>query len=385
MRKHTVFAISAALALFAVTSCGSDDDDSGSAGTAAETTAAAAATTAAAAETTAAAAETTAAGAETTAAGADTTAAAATGEIPTPEGDLSFTVGFPAAPGFSDLPILMTIDKLNAEGWDIGTEIFSDQALQTEALLSDAVQFTSGNPLAALTAIQEGAPLALVGERSANDWIVVAQEDIQSCEDLAGKQVPYQSEASVSTYMLKTYVQETCGVEPSYFILEGSANRAAAMVGGQIDATIVQVEDWLVATQDQETTAHILADIKSTLPELTTATYSVARPWLEENTELLSAFLAHLLVTNREANADLESLRQPALDYLEGYDEAALDAVIEAYSGLGIFFEDGGLTEEKVAYSLDFFVNTGGLQPGMTVEQAADLGPLMTANEYVGS
>ena len=60
------------------------------------------------------------------------------------------------------------------------------------------------------------------------------------------------------------------------------------MVGGQIDATIVQVEDWLVATQDQETTAHVLADIKSTLPELTTATYSVARPWLEENTELLS-------------------------------------------------------------------------------------------------
>ena len=53
-------------------------------------------------------------------------------------------------------------------------------------------------------------------------------------------------------------------------------------------------------------------------------------------------------MTNREANADLESLRQPALDYLEGYDEAALDAVIEAYSGLGIFFEDGGLTEEKV-------------------------------------
>ena len=30
-------------------------------------------------------------------------------------------------------------------------------------------------------------------------------------------------------------------------------------------------------------------------------------------------------------------------------------------------------------------VNTGGLEPGMTVEQAADLGPLMTANEYVGS
>ena len=382
MRKHTALGMFTAAALVFAVSCGSDDDDSGSE-SAAETTAAAAGTTAAAARRRGE--RTTAAAAETTAAAPDTTAAAAAGEIPTPEGDLSFTVGFPAAPGFSDLPILMTIDKLNAEGWDISTEIFSDQALQTEALLSDAVQFTSGNPLATLTAIQEGAPLALVGERSANDWIVVAQEDIQSCEDLAGKQVPYQSEASVSTYMLKTYVEQECGVEPSYFVLEGSANRAAAMVGGQIDATIVQVEDWLVATQDQDTSAHILADIKSTLPELTTATYAVARPWLEENSELLSAFLAHLLVTNREANADLESLRQPALDHLEGYDEAALDAVIDAYSGLGIFFEDGGLTEEKVAYSLDFFVNTGGLEPGMTVEQAADLGPLMTANEYVGS
>ena len=377
MRKHTALGMFTAAALLVAVSCGSDDDDSGSES--------AAETTAAAAETSAAAVETTAAATETTAAAPDTTAAAAAGEIPTPEGDLSFKVGFPAAPGFSDLPILMTIDKLNAEGWDISTEVFSDQALQTEALLSDAVQFTSGNPLATLTAIQEGAPLALVGERSANDWIVVAQEDIQSCEDLAGKQVPYQSEASVSTYMLKTYVEQECGVEPSYFVLEGSANRAAAMVGGQIDATIVQVEDWLVATQDQDTSAHILADIKSTLPELTTATYAVARPWLEENSELLSAFLAHLLVTNREANADLESLRQPALDHLEGYDEAALDAVIDAYSGLGIFFEDGGLTEEKVAYSLDFFVNTGGLEPGMTVEQAADLGPLTTANEYAGS
>ena len=363
MRKRTGFAMVAAAILAAVTACGSDDGASSSTEGATETTAPAAATTAAPA----------------------TTATEPAGGIPTPDGDLSFTVGFPAAPGFSDLPMLMTIDKLNGEGWNIDTKIFSDQALQTEALLSNEVQFTSGNPIAALTAIQLGAPLALVGERSANDWIVVAQEGIQSCADLAGKKVPYQSEASVSTYMLKTFVEQECGVEPSYFILEGSANRAAAMVGGQIDATIVQVEDWLVATQGQDTSAHVLADIKSTLPNLTTATYTVARPWLEENSELLSAFLAHLLQTNRSANADLTSLRQPALDHLEGYDEAALDAVIKAYSGLGIFFEDGGLTEDKVKYSIDFFVKTGGLKPGLTVEQAADLAPLTTANEYADS
>ena len=305
--------------------------------------------------------------------------------IPEPEGDRNLTIAFPATPGFVDLPLLMTIDELNADGWNIQQEIFSDQGLQTEAIISDRAQFASGNPLAALTAIQQGAPLALVGERSANDWIIVAQEEITSCEDLAGKRVAYQSESSVSTYMLKTYVEDECGVEPSYLILEGSSNRAAALVGGELDASIVQVEDWLIATQGQDTSAYILADIAESLPDLTTSTYVVARPWLEENSELLSAFLAHLLETTREATDDPELLREAALEHLEAVNEDALDPLIETYAEIGLWFEDGGLTEEKVEYSIDFFVETGGLEAGMTVEEAADLEPLQQALEYLGT
>ena len=48
-------------------------------------------------------------------------------------------------------------------------------------------------------------------------------------------------------------------------------------------------------------------------------------------------------------------------------------AICDAHLQMGIWHTDGGLTAENVQYTLDFLINTGALQSGLTVQDVADL------------
>ena len=60
------------------------------------------------------------------------------------------------------------------------------------------------------------------------------------------------------------------------------------------------------------------------------------------------------------------------------------DAAIEAYTTGSFLPVNGGLTEEDLQYTIDFFTDAGVLEGDLTVEQAADLSYLEAVLEEIG-
>jgi ABC-type nitrate/sulfonate/bicarbonate transport system substrate-binding protein len=298
--------------------------------------------------------------------------------IPNPTGARSIVVGLPSQPGFTDIPLLETQARLNKDGWNIQTQIIEDQSLQTEALLADRVQLTRGAPLATLTVADKGASLRLIAEGGTNDWIVVGNGAVTSCADLGGKRVAYQSESSVSTLMLRTFV-DSCSAKPKYLLMAGSANRAAALIGNRIDATIVQVADWVNATTGKTTQAHLVSNVAKDVPDLATNTYAANQTWAEKNKDLLAAFLANLLVVSQELNADKDAIVAAAGRYLPDDKPEAVRQVIDSFQGVQVFQGDGGLTSGHLDYTLNFFKKAKSVSDGLTVDKIAYREPLDAA------
>jgi NitT/TauT family transport system substrate-binding protein len=295
----------------------------------------------------------------------------------------SFRIAFPGEPGFASLPVLTAIDRLNAEGWDIEVVGIADTSVMTEALLSGEIQIAVANINETANVAQRGQPLAIVGLRNAQDWIVVSKDDIQTCDDMTGRRVAYHSESAASAHMLRNWIAEECGAEPDWLVMAGSTNRAAALQAGQIDATILKLEDWLPLGDDQGNIegAHIMADMASAMPDLTTSTYAVDRRWIESDREAVVRFLAEAIRATREVGENPDILWDAIEIHIEGEDEVILGLLMDQYIERGYWSatEDGGLDETKVQYTIDFLTSTEVIDPGLTVDELADLDVLREA------
>lgn len=301
--------------------------------------------------------------------------------IANPSGAKKLVIGLPSDPGFTDLPLMATAKVLNAEGWDISIKTIEDQGLATAALVSNEVQLTRGAPLAALIAADQGTPVTLVAEGGANDWVVVGGPKVRECADMTGKKVGYQSEAGVSTAMLRLYA-DSCGAKPKFLIMAGSSVRAAAMIGGQLDATITQIADWLVASADKQTEAEIISNMGEELPLLATNTWAASREWAQKNEDLLSAFLANLLVTTRGFNDDHAKIVDAAQEFITDSDPKVIEGLAASFPG-DVFASDGALTDERMKWSLSFFQDTGDLSKEFTIDQMSYRAPLDRALELI--
>ena len=93
-------------------------------------------------------------------------------------------------------------------------------------------------------AISQGAELMTIMEHAANGWLALSVPEIVTCRDLDGRRYAHHSEGGVSKAMSDAYILEKCpGTQPEILIIPGSANRAAALLAGQIEVATVKVAD----------------------------------------------------------------------------------------------------------------------------------------------
>lgn len=306
----------------------------------------------------------------------------------TPE-PVAFTVGFTSI-GLSSVPLLAAIDDLRDQGYEIETPELAESELVTEGVAQDQFQFGSGANNSSLAAIAQGAEIKWIVDRTLNEWQVYAREGIESCEDLVGSRVAIHSPGSVSGAMLRNWISNNCpeDVANSYepLIIEGSQNRLAALLADQIDASPVEFGDALVL--EEEGGFQRVVSFANDLPELhPTSVYGNAQ-WMGDNPEATIALIKAQLEQHRRINSEDGYLLELYQEYLpeEASGENA-EAIANAYIEAGIFPDDGGLDDEAVQYTIDFFGpdGTGDIETELTVDQVADLSYLQTALDELGS
>lgn len=304
--------------------------------------------------------------------------------LPEPE-TKKFTVAF-TSPGVSSVPLLQAIDDLNAQGFEIDAPVVGESELAVQGVFQGQFQFSSGTTNGVLLANQQGGNIKIITSRVANEWTVYATNDIADCKALEGKKLAIHSEGAVSTAMVKNWVDTECpGTKPDYLIVEGSQNRLAALLAGQIDASPLELADAIVLEQKGGDKYHVLTSLAETLPNLKPTTVYGNGDFMAKNPGTTEALIKAQLEVHRKIAEDPAYFKQIILKHLPDTDQGTLDTVIERYLDLGLFDPNGGLSEEDLKYTIDFFSKASDeIKPGLTVDDVAQLSYVNAVLDVIG-
>ena len=287
------------------------------------------------------------------------------------EGGGSFTVAV-IEPDITTVPILAALDTVREEGYEIEVVELAEPELAIEGLANGEYALSAESTSPALIAIQQGAPIKIIADVIGNQWAVYGQDDIEECDDLAGQPFGIFSEGSVATAMVRSWVAQNCTEgEPEYLVIGGSDVRAQALLNDQIKATALEISD-IVTLQATGTEFNLIADFGEQLPDLHPQTVYAGESFLTENEEAAQLFVDALISEHEQINADPEYLVGLVEEYLPDSADETLPDIAEAYVDAGLF-DAAALTEENMQGTIDFFIQAGVIDDGMTVEQAADL------------
>jgi NitT/TauT family transport system substrate-binding protein len=303
----------------------------------------------------------------------DDTAAAADDETPEPAGELaSFTVAV-IEPDITTVPLLAAIDDMRGAGYEIEVVELAEPELAIEGMARGDYAISAESTSPALIANERGAPVVLIGDVVGNQWGFYAQDGIETCDDLDGQPVGIFSEGAVATAMIRRWVDQNCeSAEPEYLVIGGSDIRAQALQAGEITATALELADVAALAAAGTPLGEPLANFRQDLPDLHPQTIYASSDFLADSPAAGQAFIDAVASQHERINADSTHLVGLVEEYLPDSVSDSLAQTAELYVEGGLF-DVTALTEDNVQYTIDFFVEAGVIEDGMTAAQVADL------------
>ena len=159
----------------------------------------------------------------------------------------------PGDPDAIDVPWLMAIDALQAQGYTTEATAFADVAVPSMVMDQGDLDFASLSNLATWAAIEQGAGAVTVVDKSANAFLLMVSTAIQECGDLDGQRIAVSTLNAVPAAMLRAYIARHCPeVEPEYLVIRGGSNRLAGLLAGELDGAILDIDDLIVLGANQQ-------------------------------------------------------------------------------------------------------------------------------------
>jgi NitT/TauT family transport system substrate-binding protein len=281
-------------------------------------------------------------------------------------------VEVPADADVADIPWLMAVDSLREQGYTLETVSFSDTAIEVTAMAQGDLDISGTNNQIAWAAISQGAPLFTFVDKSANTFMTVTSPDITACADLDGKSVAVPSMSSVSGAMFNAYVEKNCpAASPQIVIVSGGSNRTAALLAGEVDAAMQDVDDLVKLERERPGGFHALVAFGQEFPGLQINSQVVRREFAEQHPEMVRDVIRALFAARR-ALQDPQVLREAIVNYLDLEPDRA-QQMADMYLAQGIWDATGTYSLETVQATLDFLREHGDLPPDLKAEDVADL------------
>jgi ABC-type nitrate/sulfonate/bicarbonate transport system substrate-binding protein len=278
----------------------------------------------------------------------------------------------------------MALNDLKGQGYSVEVINLARFDLVPEALARGDVDVGSVSPQSGWAAVAKGAKLRSIVEQFGVTWSIVTKQEIKTCEDLNNRGVGFSGTRGVNQSMLDAYVKKHCpGTKPQILVAGDSNGRTAAMLSGQLDAALLEIDQLLELNRQAPGRFHALIHSSQEFPNVLISVFSVRPDWAQQNPQLLKAFIRALLQANRRVNENAQALRDEIVKRLS-MESGAAQAAADAYLAERVWDSNGGLTNAKLQTTLDFLVETGNLQPGLKVEDVADLSYLNAVLDEIG-
>ncbi len=283
-----------------------------------------------------------------------------------------------------DIPMLMALDDLQAQGYSIDRQYLATSTLIVDALVRGDADIGLLNDQTMWTAIAKGAPVRTFVQFTGSTTVMMAKQSLGSCSELDGKRLGVASTSGTSPALLNLYLKSTCnGAKPQAVIITDSAARTAALLVGELDAAMIPGEDSFSLEKQAPGKFHALVAYSKEYPNVQVDGLHVRTDWAAKNPTLVKDFLQALLSANRRVIASPQLLYDESVKRL-GLDAETAEQIGNSHLQLGIWSANGGLTTDNVQSTIDFLTSMGALSPGLKASDVADLSYLNAVLDEIG-
>ena len=303
-------------------------------------------------------------------------------EVLKPKGNLEIKLGHPSSISLYDMPAILTRERLNRNGWNVSSVEFTRTDLNVQALAQGTIQFANSQVMDPVRATQKGAKLAFIMENNGGEFLMVAKNDIKDCKDTDGKRFAIHGEAATTSLAVKLWLLNDCKVKPNIMVIPGGENRIIALQNNQIDATLVQLGDWLNLDAKAPGRYHIIKT--GNLFNISGASFWANVDWLRKNEEVATAYIAEVLKSFRMVHANPKILEPLVAKHLPDMPKDIIPAAIKGYIEIVRAWPQNGGDTSILDDTVKFFTDNGELKTAVNTKELVDSKILAGALSKVG-
>jgi NitT/TauT family transport system substrate-binding protein len=262
-----------------------------------------------------------------------------------------------------DIGTLRMIEMLEGWGADV-TRVELPTITGLEAIIADRIDVASRSSGEILLGQARGGDVVAFGAPiSTMHYAVVSTPGIDSLADLRGQSIGTSGPGGFNG-MLFRYMLKREGLEPEVDVavvpVGGSSERAAAIMAGQVQATVVFIDNWL-ALEAQGADVQLLGYVADLVPGLSSRAVFAEREYIAANEDLVTAMACANLEVNHWIGSGREEFVSYAMENVRGADEEAVAKFYDVAMGIGMFpTEPAALPDTSGYQALADLLHDGG-------------------------
>jgi len=284
---------------------------------------------------------------------------------------------FTSTPQEQDLPELMAIDAMNAQGYDMSDKQLNGDVLPFQALESNQGQILGASLPSAALAVEAGSTIKIISARNQNQVVWVAGDKYKDCSKLDGQKVGIFSDTGGYTILMKLYFAKACpDVKPTYVTIPDSPVRAQAVATNKIGGTALGLSDAIALQQSNPDGTFFVLPLNEEIPGVGDEYIYANSQTLKDHPTIAAAFVAEQLKAIRQIYGDDDTALQALVTkYLPGVKNTD---VLKSMVQSKVWYANGGLSGPGLDATLKGF----SLTPAP--DQLQDLTALDAALQNVG-
>ena len=246
---------------------------------------------------------------------------------------------------------------------------FDSHSVATQTALGGEADVVAGSFVSHLLLIDQGQDFKVFCPYiSQDDFVIAGANGVNSIDQLfePGTRVAMDSPGGAGSVIFDAMLQalgetRTTADMPGQQILESSGLRTSAYAAGEVDVTIIHEPQYdEAAPQVQDPT--IIATLYKEVPQYLKEAQAAPTAWLDENLESAATYCAAALLGMDELSTDFDTFVEAANEYsqVDPLSEEVLQESHDLIVEYGFWpYEDGGLSEDNVAFMADVAVKSG--------------------------
>lgn len=272
---------------------------------------------------------------------------------------------------------------------------FESHATATQTVLAGRAEIVAGSTASHLILREQGRDFKIFAPfLGVDDFVLAVNEKVRSPEDLFNPRVRVASDSAggAGYLILEAFLQvlntgRRVRDIPNLVILESSGLRTTAIANGDVDASIIHIDQFMSANRATGGRLRTLVSLYDNVPLYMKEAFAAPASWLDRNLEVATALTAALLSANRALMRDFGYYVRSVRRIVQGGgpDEEVLRSLwdlIRRYPFWGV--NDELLQRERIAFMIDLTRRSGLLSRALPADEAVDLRPVQGALAMIG-